>query len=341
MGIPATEAKLGEIRGIAAEADGSFLVSSNIDKSSDRKFFETARILRISKEGKISTVAGTSTQQKFFRAYKPSGDGKAATKTDLHSIGAVTAFPDGSFAFVDGPGFWIRVVSKDGIIRTIPPTQVNPKTNELIGALSALPDGDLLAIRGTLSIGYSFAPRTIIGAIINRINLTSGKSTLVAGIQPDKHGNAGDGGPATKAAISAISVSALPKNGFVFLQRQGFNPSTVKDTQTSIRHVDSAGKISTMFTLTRNGNKLPLPASSLVAEADRISVTEQSGVIQRPPLTKGQSLATFPSRQSPIFIAALPNGDLLVTAYRATVNKKGDLIPGRRRDLVFRVFKKG
>jgi NHL repeat len=101
-GGPATEASLNDPRGIAATADGGFLVADSLNE----------RVRRVSPDGVITTVAGTG-----VRGF--SGDGGPATAARLSIPRDVEAVPGGGFLIADSGSNRVRLVAADGRITTV------------------------------------------------------------------------------------------------------------------------------------------------------------------------------------------------------------------------------
>ena len=101
-GNAATSAQLNGPAGVAASADGGFLIA---DTSNDR-------VRRVSPAGTISTVAGTNTGG-------CSGDGGAATSAQLSVPVEVAASADGGFLIADASNNRVRRVSPAGTISTV------------------------------------------------------------------------------------------------------------------------------------------------------------------------------------------------------------------------------
>jgi NHL repeat len=101
-GGPAAGAELRSPFGVAATADGGFLV---VDAGNDR-------IRRVSPDGTITTVAGTGVQG--F-----SGDGGPAAAAQLDSPHNVAVLPDGGFLIADTLNHRVRRVWPDDTITTI------------------------------------------------------------------------------------------------------------------------------------------------------------------------------------------------------------------------------
>jgi len=112
-GGPATAAQLSFPFGVAATADGGFLV---IDSGNDR-------IRRVSPDGTITTVAGNGTV-----GY--SGDGGPAIAASLGKPPNIVAYPDSGFLIADSGNNRIRRVWPDGTITTIVGTGVQGFTGD-------------------------------------------------------------------------------------------------------------------------------------------------------------------------------------------------------------------
>jgi DNA-binding beta-propeller fold protein YncE len=131
-GGPARDACLDEPRDVAALAGGAVLVA---DAGNNR-------IRRVSAAGVIATVAGTR------RGF--AGDGGPATKARLDFPLGVAALPGGGFAIADADNARIRVVGRDGTIRSVgsglftTPTDVVPSPG---GALLVAGDSGVVRVR--------------------------------------------------------------------------------------------------------------------------------------------------------------------------------------------------
>src|SRR5207253_8952777 len=97
-GGPATAAPLNGAAGVAATADGGFLI---VDYANDA-------IRRVSPGGTITTVAGTLTTP------GSTGDGGPATAAKLNGPAGVAATADGGFLIADTNNHAIRRVSAAG-----------------------------------------------------------------------------------------------------------------------------------------------------------------------------------------------------------------------------------
>ena len=101
-GGAATSAQLNQPFGVAATADGGFLIAE----------FGNHRIRRVSPAGTITTVAGTGSAGS-------SGDGGAATSAQLNQPFGVAATADGGFLIADFNNHRVRRVSPAGTITTV------------------------------------------------------------------------------------------------------------------------------------------------------------------------------------------------------------------------------
>src|SRR5947209_7423207 len=102
-GGPATTAKLNHPTGVAATADGGFLIADADNEA----------VRRVSPAGTITTVAGTLTVS------GSTGDGGPATAAKLNFPAGVAATADGGFLIADQNNHAIRRVSPAGTITTV------------------------------------------------------------------------------------------------------------------------------------------------------------------------------------------------------------------------------
>ncbi|MBI5516947.1 MAG: hypothetical protein HY909_24405 [Deltaproteobacteria bacterium] len=120
-GGPATAARLNSPQGLEVTADGALLIADTGNH----------RVRRVSREGTISTVAGTG-------AMGVGGDLGAATSAQLNGPRGLAALPDGSFFVADTGNRRIRQVAADGAIFTVAGTGSAPPG--FVG-VPTLPDG--------------------------------------------------------------------------------------------------------------------------------------------------------------------------------------------------------
>src|SRR5207244_2819039 len=100
---PATAAKLNEPNGVAATADGGYLIADTSNHA----------IRQVSPTGTITTVAGTLTVS------GSTGDGGPATAAKLNSPSGVATTADGGYLIADTSNHAIRRVSPAGTITTV------------------------------------------------------------------------------------------------------------------------------------------------------------------------------------------------------------------------------
>ena len=101
-GIPATQAQISQVEGLAVDSAGSVYLADAIN----------SRVRKITPDGIISTVAGTG----FFNY---SGDGGPATGATLYGPAAVAIDNTGNLYISDYYNNRIRKVTLDGIITTV------------------------------------------------------------------------------------------------------------------------------------------------------------------------------------------------------------------------------
>jgi RHS repeat-associated protein len=143
------------------------------------------RVRRIGADGIIATVAGNGLQ--LF-----GGDGGPATQAELNDPERVALGPDGSLYIADKGNARVRRVSPAGIITTF--------AGDGVGGIALGPDGGLY-------IADSFNHR------VRRVD-PSGIITTAAG--SGAQGNAGDGGPATRAQLNfPLGVAVAPDGSFL------------------------------------------------------------------------------------------------------------------------------
>ncbi|MBI4454589.1 MAG: SMP-30/gluconolactonase/LRE family protein [Acidobacteria bacterium] len=194
----ATQAKLSAPAGIAVGPDGSIYVA---DSNNDR-------IRRVAPDGTITTVAGNG-----FRGF--AGDRGKATAASIGFPQDVALAADGSFYIADWTNLRIRRVSADGIITTVAGTggtDVSGDGGPAIEAALGFPSGIEMASDGSLYISLASNDR------IRRLT-SAGIITTVAG--SGTRGTAGDGGPATQAALLAPVDVATGPEGNLYIAQTG------------------------------------------------------------------------------------------------------------------------
>lgn len=206
-GGPAGQSLLNAPRDSAMGPDGSIYVADTYNN----------RIRRIAPDGTISTVAGTGSA-----TYN--GDGIPATRASLSWPHDVTVDSAGVVYVADSAHHRIRRIGLDGVITTIAGTGTAGSTGEGGPATKArLQNPKTVALYGGALYTAGFDNK------VRRIDLTTGVITTVAGT--GAAGYSGDGGPATRAQLSAPQRLQIDSRGNLY----------VADTQNSvIRRVDAA-----------------------------------------------------------------------------------------------------
>jgi hypothetical protein len=181
----ATGAKLNLPQGVAALADGSFLIADTVN----------CRIRRVDPEGSIETVAGNGTC-----GYN--GDGGLATDAELCDPRAAVPTADGGFLIADTGNHVVRYVDPLGEISTVAGTGVDgydgddgPATAALLDApddVAPTPDGGFLIADMDKDVVRGVSP--------------GGTITTVAG---------GSSGPGSGELEEPADVEPLPDGGFL------------------------------------------------------------------------------------------------------------------------------
>jgi hypothetical protein len=213
-GGPATKAQLAFPVGVAPTQANGVLIADNGNH----------RIRRVSRSGKIITVAGTGTPG--F-----SGDGGPATQAQIAFPAGVAVIPKGGFLIADNGNHRVRQVSRSGKITTVAGTGTVGSSGDggpATGAQLDSPTGVAPLSGGAFLIADSRGNR------VRRVS-RSGKITTVAGT--GTAGFSGDGGPATEAQLdSPTAAAASPRGGFLIADRHNLR----------IRRVSRSGKITTV-----------------------------------------------------------------------------------------------
>ncbi|HEV7459497.1 MAG TPA: hypothetical protein VGN78_03090, partial [Solirubrobacteraceae bacterium] len=243
-GGPATAAKLSQPDGVAATADGGFLIA---DAGNDA-------IRRVSPAGTITTVAGTLGTS---CAAVPCGDGGPATAATFIDPEAVAETADGGFLIADGNDDAIRRVSPAGTITTVAGTLGSPGSSGDGGPATAAklrqPDGVAVTADGGFLIADSG------NGAIRRVS-PAGTITTVAGMLGTSCAAApcGDGGPATAAKLGLPNGVTATADGGVLIADTG---------NSAIRRVSPAGTITTvagtLMTSGSSGDGGPATAAKL------------------------------------------------------------------------------
>ncbi|MBB4664958.1 hypothetical protein [Conexibacter arvalis] len=215
-GVAATDpsVRLNQPRGVAALPGGGFLIADTFNH----------RIRRVDASGTITTVAGIGSAT--F-----GGDGGPAAAAFLRSPGGVAALPDGGFLIADTGNDRIRRVDASGTITTV-------AGNAFSGALG---DGGPAA-SATLSAPARVVPLAGGGFLIadtghHRVRRVDAAGTITTVAGHGTAGFAGDGGPATAAALNEPEGVSVRADGAIAIADAG---------NERIREVDPAGVIRTI-----------------------------------------------------------------------------------------------
>jgi hypothetical protein len=193
-GGPATNAALAFPVGVAARADGSFLIGDNDSHS----------VRQVDAGGTITTVAGTGSAG--F-----GGDDGPATSAQLFSPAGVALMPDGGFLIADADNARVRRVSPGGTITTLAGTGSPGFAGDGGAATLAQLNNPLAAVPvagGGVAIADTNNHRV-------RQVLADGTITTVAGTGTP--GFAGDGGPAVAGQLNGPFWVALTTAGHLVI----------------------------------------------------------------------------------------------------------------------------
>jgi hypothetical protein len=212
-GGPAIAAHLFAPAGVAATADGGFLIADTFND----------RVRRVSPTGTITTVAGTSGGL--------SGDGGPATAAQLLNPVAVAVTADGGFLIADSDNNLVRRVSTAGTISTVAgasPGGFSGDGGPATAAQLNLPSG----VAATGDGGFLIADNN--NSRVRRVS-PAGTITTVAGT--GTAGFSGDGGPAIAAQLfGPAGVVATADGGFLIAD----------SLNNRVRRVSLAGTITTV-----------------------------------------------------------------------------------------------
>ena len=191
-GGPATKARLSAPTGVAATADGGFLV---VDAGAHR-------VRRVSPGGTITRVAGTGSPGW-------AGDGGPAVSAQLNTPLGVAALPDGGFLVTEYEGHRVRRVSAGGVISRVAGT----------GALGFSGDGGA-ATAARLNKPFGVATTSDGGFLIadsqnGRVRKVSADGRIATVAGSAVRGYAGDGGPAVLAELRSPAAAVENARGTI------------------------------------------------------------------------------------------------------------------------------
>ena len=206
---------LGQPEGLAVDARG-------------RVYFADAYnnvLMRIEPDGRLVRIAGT--RERGF-----AGDGGPARDAKLNQPFDVRLGQEGKVFVADYGNHRIRMISRDGTIRTVAGTGEPGYSGDGGSATTARlngPYGILLDQQGRLLIADSQ------NHVIRRID-KNGMITTIAGT--GERGYAGDGGPALRAKMDTPEALLVDRDGGLYIDDEHNN---------AIRFVGADGRISTLI----------------------------------------------------------------------------------------------
>ena len=236
-GVVDTLAEVPDVRRLAVDAAGTVHVTS------------TGLVARIAENGTVTPVAGGGTR------WADEADDAPAREVSLLDAGAV-AVDKGTVYFVEDGRPAVRAVRPDGILVTVAGSSYRKDTEGgFAGDGGPAANAELNAPRG-LAIGAD-GSRYVADTYNNRIRRIDPKGTITTVAGTGERADRGDGGPATKAALTEPSGIATDSSGALY----------VTGTSTGrVRRIDPDGTISTLADLA------PAPAGSKATEATLGSV---------------------------------------------------------------------
>jgi sugar lactone lactonase YvrE len=208
-GVPATEASVGSIYGIAVAANGDLYFSSTSN-----------RILSMGPDGLLRIFAGTG-----LAGF--SEDGGAATAAWFNGPEEIKFGPDGSLFVADRYNYRVRRIAPDGIISTVAGNGTpglsgdgGPATTAQLDVLVSI----AVDSNGTLYIADSCRIRKVTA------------DGVIRNIAGSSCGYSGDGGPALMARMESESGLAIDGSGNLYLAESSLR----------VRMISTDGIISTI-----------------------------------------------------------------------------------------------
>jgi len=198
-GGAATSAELNTPRGMAIDSAGNLYIAD----------FNNNVVRKIS-SGTITTVAGNG-------SLGFSGDGGPATAAQLRGPVGVAVDATGDLYISDLGNYRIRMVTPQGVIRTIAGNGTSAPTGDgglAINAQLAAPGSLAVDTSGNLYIADSIAAIREISSADGTIRTIAGNGTI---------GYSGDGGPSLVAQFNGISGLAMGKSGGIYVADSGNN----------------------------------------------------------------------------------------------------------------------
>jgi sugar lactone lactonase YvrE len=190
----ATQAAVGFPAGVAVDGPGNIYISMQMSQT----------IRRISRDGIITTIAGTGTAG--F-----SGDGGPATQAQLNVPVGIAADPAGNVYFADHTNNRIRKISVTGIINTVAGNGSQGFSGDGGPATGAAIDGPFGVAVDRAGVVYVTDSRN---SRIRRVGL-DGVITTIAGTGDP--GFSGDSGPPTQARLQGPHGVVVDAAGTVYI----------------------------------------------------------------------------------------------------------------------------
>jgi uncharacterized protein (TIGR03437 family) len=213
-GGPAVMASLAEPLGISLDTAGNLYIADS----------DNHRIRRVDPNGTITTVAGNG--HGGF-----GGDGGPAVSAMLAFPNDVTMDSHGNLFIVDTGNVRVRVVTPDGLIKTIAGTGVQKSTGDggpAVNASFIFPENITFDAQGNIYVSDTA------DSTIRRIS-TAGTITTFAGTH--QFGYSGDGGPAASATLAQPQGLRFDAAGNLYVAEYASN---------HIRRINSNGVIDTV-----------------------------------------------------------------------------------------------
>jgi hypothetical protein len=225
---PARQAELRLPSEVAPVPGGGYLIA-------DKK---NARIRKVSRRGRIRTVAGTGT-------FGYNGDGIRATQAELSFPTGVAPLRHGAFLIADSGNERVRKVNRNGIIHTVAGNGVQgyngdnrkAKTAELNYPARVVPTG-----QG----GFLFTD-----FLNNRVRKVTPHGIIKAVAGDGTAASGGDGGPAKQAQIYGPSTAVPTPDGGILISEFGLLGSSTNVSR--IRKVNRHGIIHTVAGIGTDG----------------------------------------------------------------------------------------
>lgn len=189
-GGPATSAKLNNPYGLAIGPDGSLYIADNGNR----------RVRRVDPNGGIATVAGAG-------GFGFNGDSMLAVQADLNQPSGIAVSPDGRLYIADAGNNRVRLVTPDGLLRTVaggaslPNTSFSGDGGDAKQAILSFPIGVALDRNGRLFIADFNNSRVRMVGLDGVINTVVGDGDFRI---------SGDGNAPTGAGIDPGAVSVAP-----------------------------------------------------------------------------------------------------------------------------------